>query len=38
VTPRATLQHAKEVLQDMNLLGVVLNRSTEREEGGYGYY
>ena len=39
VTSRASLLKANEVLQEMNLLGVVLNRSTEREGGGhYGYY
>jgi Mrp family chromosome partitioning ATPase len=34
-TPRASLQRANEILQEMNLLGVVLNRSAEREESGY---
>jgi CO dehydrogenase nickel-insertion accessory protein CooC1 len=34
-TSRATLQRATETLQEMNLLGVVLNRSAEREESGY---
>lgn len=34
-TARATLQRATETLQDMNVLGVVLNHSTEREESGY---
>lgn len=34
-TPRASLQRASEMLQEMNLLGVVLNRSAEREESGY---
>lgn len=32
---RAMIQRASEVLKDMNLLGVVLNRSAEREESGY---
>lgn len=35
VTARATIQRAHEVLQDMQVLGVVLNRSAERVEGGY---
>jgi protein-tyrosine kinase len=35
MTSRATLQRATESLQEMNLLGVVLNRSAEREESGY---
>lgn len=35
VTSRASLQRASEVLQEMKLLGVVLNRSAEREESGY---
>lgn len=35
MTPRATLQRASEAMQEMNLLGVVLNRSSEREESGY---
>lgn len=32
---RAMIQRASEVLKDMNLLGVLLNRSAEREESGY---
>jgi protein-tyrosine kinase len=35
MTSRATLQRATEALQEMNLLGVVLNCSAEREESGY---
>ena len=32
---RAMLRGAKEVLSEMNLLGVVLNRSKERNESAY---
>jgi capsular exopolysaccharide synthesis family protein len=35
MTARTTLEQAKEVLADMNLLGVVLNRSTERDDSPY---
>ena len=35
ITPRATLEQAREVLADMNLLGVVLNRSSERDDSPY---
>ena len=38
MTDRKTLESAGEVLADMNLIGVVLNRSTEHDEQGYGYY
>jgi capsular exopolysaccharide synthesis family protein len=34
-TPRSSLERAREILQGMNLLGVVLNRSSERETSGY---
>jgi protein-tyrosine kinase len=34
-TARRTLQNAKEVLSEMNLMGVVLNRSTERNDSPY---
>jgi len=34
-TSRAIVQRANEVLQEMNLLGVVINRSAEREASGY---
>ena len=34
-TARRTLANAKEVLAEMNLLGVVLNRSTERNDSPY---
>jgi Mrp family chromosome partitioning ATPase len=34
-TSRSSLERAKEVLQELNLLGVVLNRSSERNESGY---
>ena len=32
---RAMLRGAKEILAEMNLLGVVLNRSKERNESAY---
>lgn len=35
VTSRATLERAKDVLADMNVLGVVLNRSSERDDSPY---
>lgn len=34
-TARRTLANAKEVLSELNLLGVVLNRSTERNDSPY---
>jgi protein-tyrosine kinase len=34
-TPRATLEKAKEALEDMNLLGIVFNRSSERNDSPY---
>jgi capsular exopolysaccharide synthesis family protein len=34
-TSRSQLELAKEVLHEMNLLGVVLNRTSERTESGY---
>jgi Mrp family chromosome partitioning ATPase len=34
-TPRAALQHARESIPEQKLLGVVLNRSAEREESAY---
>jgi Mrp family chromosome partitioning ATPase len=34
-TPRVALQHAHEALPENKLLGIVLNRSAEREESGY---
>jgi capsular exopolysaccharide synthesis family protein len=37
-TDRASLRRAKEVLAEMNLLGVVLNRSAERNDGAYYSY
>ena len=38
VTSREVLQQARGVLEEMNLLGVVLNRSAARGETGYYYY
>lgn len=38
MTDRKTLESAAEVLGEMNLIGVVLNRSTEHDDQGYGYY
>jgi protein-tyrosine kinase len=35
MTKRAGVEKAKEVLADMNLLGVVLNRSSERDNSAY---
>ena len=35
LTARRTLANAKEVLAELNLLGVVLNRSTERNDSPY---
>jgi Mrp family chromosome partitioning ATPase len=35
VTGRSTLEQAKDVLADMNLIGVVLNRSSERDDSPY---
>lgn len=35
VTARSTLEQAKELLVDMNVLGVVLNRSSERDDSPY---
>jgi protein-tyrosine kinase len=35
MTARRTLANAKEVLAELNLLGVVLNRSTERSDSPY---
>jgi protein-tyrosine kinase len=37
-TTRDSLQSAREVLAEMNLLGVVLNRSAERNDSAYSYY
>jgi protein-tyrosine kinase len=37
-TSRDALRSAKELLQEMNLLGVVLNRSEAQEEGAYYAY
>ncbi|MGH8180188.1 MAG: hypothetical protein ACRETR_04325, partial [Steroidobacteraceae bacterium] len=34
-TARRTLANAKEVLSELNVLGVVLNRSTERNDSPY---
>jgi len=36
-TSRASVERAREVLQEMNLIGTVVNRSAEREETGYYY-
>ena len=37
VTSRAGLEKAQEILREMNFLGVVLNRSSERLESSYYY-
>ncbi len=34
-TTRAALKKSKEILAEMNLIGVVLNRSTERDDDAY---
>ena len=38
VTDRKTLEAARQVLSEMNLIGVVLNLSSSRDKRGYGYY
>jgi hypothetical protein len=38
MTTRASLEKAKEVLSEMNLVGVVLNRSAERSPTSADYY
>ena len=35
MTQRAMVEKAKEILADMNLVGVVLNRSSERDSSAY---
>lgn len=37
-TSRDALRGAKQVLQEMNLLGVVLNRSETQDDGAYYSY
>ena len=37
-TDRKTLEAARQVLSEMNLIGVVLNRSSSRDKRGYDYY
>jgi protein-tyrosine kinase len=37
-TDRKTLEAARQVLSEMNLIGVVLNRSSSRDQRGYSYY
>jgi protein-tyrosine kinase len=37
ITQRKVLESAREILSEVNLLGVVLNRSTEHEQRNYGY-
>ena len=36
-TTRSALKKSKEILAEMNLIGVVLNRSTERDDAAYYY-
>jgi capsular exopolysaccharide synthesis family protein len=38
MTERKVLESAREMLSEMNLIGVVLNRSTEHEQRNYDYY
>jgi protein-tyrosine kinase len=37
-TSRTSIEKAREVLGEMNMLGVVLNRSIERNDSAYRYY
>jgi non-specific protein-tyrosine kinase len=37
VTPRSSLQRSQEILSELNVVGVVLNRATEQDHSG-GYY
>jgi Mrp family chromosome partitioning ATPase len=34
-TERAKVEKARAILEEMNILGVVLNRSSERNDAGY---
>jgi Mrp family chromosome partitioning ATPase len=38
VTPRASLQRSQEILSELNVVGVVLNRATEQDHTGSYYY
>jgi len=38
VTPRASLQHSQEILSELNVVGVVLNRATEQDHMHSYYY
>jgi Mrp family chromosome partitioning ATPase len=38
VTPRASLQRSQEILSELNVVGVVLNRATEQDHSGSYYY
>ena len=38
VTPRASLQHSQEILSELNVVGVVLNRATEQDHTHSYYY
>jgi protein-tyrosine kinase len=38
ITDRKTLTAARHVLSEMNLIGVVLNRSSSHDKRGYSYY
>jgi len=38
VTPRSSLQRSREVLSELNVVGVVLNRATEQDHAGSYYY
>jgi capsular exopolysaccharide synthesis family protein len=37
-TTRAAVENARDVLADMNLIGVVLNRSVQNKDAAYAYY
>jgi Mrp family chromosome partitioning ATPase len=38
VTPRASLEKSREILSELNVVGVVLNRATEQDRAGHYYY
>jgi hypothetical protein len=38
VTPRASLLRSQEILSELNVVGVVLNRATEQDHSGSYYY
>ncbi len=38
VTSRESLERSREILSEFNVLGIVLNRATERDQAGHYYY